>query len=209
MPEYAIRVNSSQGAVEVIGPEKDWVDAKLEELSPVFRDYAANAGDTANAGASPKTDRKRAARRATVKKDHNGDANTTTQRRARRTRKRAETNAELSGQLGSELKREFGDWVKDRQKAWNHAQTGQAAIIATFLMDRLQWRGVDEDDLYTVYSAMGWRSPKNIRSQLINARQRDQYFERNLENGKSILSHHGENFARHDSLNTTNDEDAS
>lgn len=204
MPEYAIRINSSQGAVEVIGPDKDWVDAKLEELSPVFKDYAASPGE------SPQTERKRPARRRTpVKKHDDEQVSTTTQRRPRRASTRAETNPELASRLTSELKREFGEWVKDRQKAWDHAQTGQAAIIATFLQDRLQWRGVNEDDLYTVYSAMGWRSPKNIRSQLINARQRSQYFERNVENGRSILSHHGENFARHDSLDTGADEDSS
>jgi hypothetical protein len=201
MTEYSIKVNSSQGAVEVSGPEKEWVDAKLADLTSVFKDYRADVEET-------KSERAKARRGASAKKRAPERTSTSTQRRSRRATTRAERNADLAAKLTTDLKRDFGEYVEERRKAWDHAQTAQAAIIATFLQDRLQWEGVDASDLYTVYNAMGWRSPRNMPSQLTNARQRDRYFER-VENGKAILSHHGENFGRHDSLNSTDGEDAS
>lgn len=58
---------------------------------------------------------------------------------------------------------------------------------------------------YTVYTGMGERAPSNIRSQLTNARQRARYFS-GIQDGKMILSHAGENFGRHDSVTTDDDQ---
>lgn len=61
-------------------------------------------------------------------------------------------------------------------------------------------RHIDEDDLYTVYSVMGWTgdAPSNYRSQINNARQRNGYFGRWAE-GRVQLTHAGERFGRADS----------
>lgn len=71
----------------------------------------------------------------------------------------------------------------------------------------LNHSGVDTNDLYTVYGAMGERSPNNIRSQLVNARQRARYFS-GVVDGKAMLSNAGENFARYDSLDGSDGESA-
>jgi hypothetical protein len=101
-------------------------------------------------------------------------------------------------------KQKLKDYIAARRKKWDGSQSAQAAIIATFVHDELGFPGVDQHDLYTVYTVMGERSPANIRSQLTNARQRARYFS-GLSNGKMVLSHAGENFARFDSLDTAGD----
>jgi len=72
-------------------------------------------------------------------------------------------------------------------------------------MDELAWDRVDHHDLYTVYSAMGYEMPSNLRSQLVNARQRDKYFG-GVVDGKTQLSHAGETFGRHKSIDAQEDE---
>jgi hypothetical protein len=202
--EYAVRINSKEGALEIVGPEKDWVDAKLEQLSSVFEDYSAEASEEGSSkGPAPKP-RKPPGRKKAAPAAAAADASDKPAPRRARTGSRAEVNDELAVQLSAEVKKDLGEYVAARQKAWNASQPAQAAIIATFLYDRVNWPGVDRDDLYTVYNAMGWKSPRNMRSQLVNARQRDRYFG-SISNGKAMLSHHGENFGRHDSID---DEDA-
>lgn len=197
--EYAVRINSKDGAVEVTGPDKDWVDSKLEELKSVFTDYTPpdEGGTTTTTTAKKTSRRKKGAGASSTAMAENGATTPTPKRRV--TGGRSETNPELLSQLSSEVKKKFDAYVTARQKAWDASQTAQAAIVATFLHDELGWVGVDQHDMYTVYSAMGMKIPRNMRSQLTNARQRDRYFS-NIVDGKAILSHAGENFARHDSL---------
>jgi hypothetical protein len=199
--EYTVRINRRDGVLEVIGPEKEWVDAKVEQLSRVFADYAPRPDDGEGDARIISTTSKRATVRrkktSAVAPTRDDTSETTTPRRQRRTG-RAEVNRDLASQLTTELKGRLSAYVAARSKAWKN-QSAQAAIIATFLHDELEWVGVDQDDLYTVYSGMGWVIPKNIQSQLTNARQRARYFGGSSD-GKLILSHAGENFARHESL---------
>ena len=116
-----------------------------------------------------------------------------------------EINPELRDRLTTELRGQLKDYIGARREAWNRSQPAQAAIIAAFLQDELNLPGVDQHDLYTVYTVMGERSPGNLRSQLTNARQRSRFFS-GATGGKLMLSHAGENFARFDSLSQDGEE---
>jgi hypothetical protein len=202
--DYAVRINSKEGALEVTGPDKDWVDAKLQQLTAVFSDYKGEpTGDDTGAGRTAPTARK-GPKKARPAQAAAPEAATTVKKK-RATSARSQVNTELRDELTAEVKQELKQYIADRRKAWDGAQSAQAAIIATFLHDRLGVPGVDQDDVYTVYTTMGERSPGNIRSQLTNARQRARYFE-GLSDGKMILSHAGENFARFDALDAEDDD---
>jgi hypothetical protein len=201
--EFAVRINTKEGALEVIGPDKEWVDAKLEQLSPVFSGYQRQIDEDEGA-AKPRTSTGKAARKkpaqavsTSAEAPEDGAA---TAKRRRGAGGRSEINPELREQLTTEVKQKLRGYIDARRGQWDGSQSAQAAIIATFLHDELGMRGVDQHDLYTVYSAMGERVPRNIRSQLTNARQRARYFE-GISGGKMVLSHAGENFVRFDSLN--------
>lgn len=197
--DYTVKISLRDGLLEVIGPDREWVDAKIEQLQPVL----AGAAPTEDAPPDTKTAPKRAAKRTrTAKREaptEPGAAAPTAPRRARSTGGRSEMNAELRDLLTPDVKREFKQYIDERRKKWDASQNAQAAIIATFLHDKLGVAGVDQHDLYTAYTVMGERSPANIRSQLTNARQRARYFSVYSE-GKAVLSHAGENFARFDSV---------
>ena len=201
MPDqYSVKINRQEGAVEVVGPDRDWVDAKLTQLSPV---YEAAPGDESseqnsstgakNTGVRKTTSRKPAARA------NPGD---TKKPKARRGAGggRAERNAELQAVFTKNLRDKFDAYVADRRTAWDKNDPNQAAIIATFLLKELEWAAIDKNDLYTVYAAMGLPTPSNMDSQLNNAKQRYKYFGP-AQDGKFPLSHGGERFGEHESRN--------
>lgn len=199
--EYAIKISWKDGVLEVTGPDKDWVGAKIEQLGDAV---SAHAGEVEG---PPAALRRRGAARAGAPKDvsaERGDSPTPA-RRNRGGGGKPAMSEELQGKLTREVRDELEQYISARRKQWDGSQSAQAAIIATFLQDTLGVEGVDTHDLYTVYRVMGERSPGNVRSQLTNARQRARYFG-GLIDGKMVLSTAGENFARYDSLGAPNDE---
>lgn len=201
--EYTVRINSRDGALEVVGPDKEWVDAKVEQLTSVFADYRPGTTTDAPERATPKTTSRKRSTSATSTTDGVEPRPT---RRARGTGGRAVINRDLADLLTPDIKKKFGSYVAARRKAWK-SLSNQAAIIAAFLQDEVDWRAVDQHDLYTVYTVMGEKTPGNMRSQLVNARQRARFFG-NVVNGKTSLSHKGENFARHDSLDSASGDES-
>ncbi len=194
--EYGVKINRREGALEIVGPDKEWVDAKVEQLSS-FLSQPVLAADDGNAGRTG-TDSGRPQKLQQRKSAKDG-AKTNVERP--RKRGRPTINEELRGQLKGDIAKELQQYIAHRQSAWDSSKTAQAAIIAGFLHEQLDIEGVDMHDLYTVYSVLGER-PGNTRSQLINARQRTSYFG-GMVNGKAPLSIAGENFAKFDSLDST------
>jgi hypothetical protein len=205
--QYAVRINSREGALEVVGPDKEWVDAKIEQLSSVLTEYRpqddADGGGTRSGRQKAPARRKRAAALAAT---DDADGTKSATRRSRGGGGRAEINPELVEKLTPEVKTKLREYVDARSKAWAASQSAQAAIVATFLYDEIGWTGIDPHDLYTIYSTMGEKIPRNLRAVLVNARQRARYFG-NVSGGKAILSHNGENFARHDSIKAEDDDE--
>lgn len=195
--QYTVRVNVTDGSLEVAGPDRDWVDAKLVELKDVLTAAAEAAEGSVGAAATAKTTR----RKKVTKPAAPSPASPAPKPPKRRASggSRPQLSDELQRQLTADVRARLKTYVAARSKAWSASKSAQAAIVATFLNDELGMAGVDPHDLYTVYTVMGERTPGNIRSQLTNARQRDRYFG-GISNGKWTLSHAGENFARHDSL---------
>jgi hypothetical protein len=200
--DYAVKINRKEGALEVTGPDKDWVDAKVEQLAKVLSDYGSETPGSEGRGRSPAA-RKRTRKDGRAEATQNGADSAP--RRGRGKGGRSEIDEDLRGKLTTDVKKQLEGYIAARRKKWGASQSAQAAIIATFLHDELGLAGVDEHDLYTVYTVMGERSPGNIRSQLTNARQRAHYFS-GLSGGKMVLSHAGENFARFDSLDGADDD---
>jgi hypothetical protein len=178
---YSIRISRNEGVVEISGADKEWVAALVEKLTPVFSGPApADAG-----------------KRSTGHEDLSDVLETAARTRTRNRRggtTRAKVNPALEAKLTPELKEKLQAWREAREGNWKQQQR-QMAIVATFLRDELGWKRVDEDDIYTVYSTMGWPSPGNPKAALENARARAGHFGP-WSNGKIELSHTGENFGR-------------
>jgi hypothetical protein len=111
-----------------------------------------------------------------------------------------QTDPEVEKVMTAEARKGLDAWVGARREAFDTAgRSAQAAILATFLRDELKITQVDAEGLYTLYVVMGWPAPGNPRAQLQNAQQRDKYF-LGFKDGKTELSHSGENFGRTVSL---------
>src|SRR5947209_11415075 len=100
MPDqYSIKVNRRDGALEITGPERDWVDRKLEQLEGVYNAPLPEA--TAEQPAAPDSLRERTQRRqgsrAATRKDQgeNGAQAPTKPARSRRVPGRPQRNPEL------------------------------------------------------------------------------------------------------------------
>jgi hypothetical protein len=202
--DYMIRINVQDGLLEITGPDREWVDAKVEQLKPML--VSAPPAETPAGGSPPKRPVKRTRSRIP---DASAEAGGITPPPVRRVRSsgRSEVNTDLRDLLTPEVRLQFKGYIDARRKPWDKSLSAQAAIIATYLHDELDHAGVDQHDLYTVYTVMGERIPKNIRSQLTNARQRAHYFS-GLQDGKMVLSHAGENYARHDAVVSDGNGDA-
>lgn len=203
--DYTVRMNLKDGALEISGPDKDWVDSKIDQLrDTVLAGYEPAENEPHEPHKQPK---RRTAKKKTTMPPSDGTAvDRAAAKRSRGSGGRSSINEDLQALMTGEVKSDLQRYVAVRRKAWDGSQSAQAAIIATFLHDTLGLDGVDQHDLYTVYTVMGERTPGNIRSQLTNARQRSRYFA-GIQNGKMVLSHAGENFARLDSLSNDNDGD--
>jgi hypothetical protein len=194
--DFSVRINRKDGVVEIEGSDKEWIAQQLDRLAVVYEtlppnapqpshDPVASSGSGSPAGAAKAPPAKPQAPSRSRKAGGRG-AN------------RASRNPELEKSLTSELRAALQAFVDERIASWK-SQPNQAGIIATFLMDNVNTEGwINEDDLYTVYSVMGWPSPSNFRSQIDNARARNGYFGV-WTDGRVQLTHAGEQFGRHGS----------
>lgn len=188
MPDqiYSIKINREEGVVEISGPDKDWIAEQLDKLTVVFQETPAPQSEKRSKRATPKGG-----------EDPEPDgASNGKQRRRRGGSSRAKRVPELEQKLGSSVRNQLQKWRDERESHFK-SLSKQAAIIATFLLDVLKWEDVGPDELYTVYVMMGWPPPGTPKSQLENARARDQYFGP-WESGKVKLSHTGERFGRNE-----------
>jgi hypothetical protein len=189
MTEYSIKINRRDGRLEVAG-DKEWVDAKLQELADVYGDLpTVDNGDPGTA--SKRRPKARATKTSTT-------GNTATKQPRRRKSSRPQKNAELAGKLTSQVKRKLQEYRDARSTAFDKKAPNAVAIIAGALREELEITEVSEDDLYTVFSVMGWSAP-NITKAVLNAYSRDHYFG-GATGGKRELTQAGESFARHGSV---------
>lgn len=183
---YSVKINRQEGSLEITG-DKDWVSLKLNELKEIYAEHTPKSGKAkGSTGAKIVTKSKR--------------SKSSTKRKTSSTR--AQKNTDLDAKLSKEIKEKLENFIKERRTNFDHSLPSQAAIIARFLQKELDWPGVDQHDMYTTYTAMGWRLPGNPAAQLNNALSRNHYFS-GVKDGKYILSHNGENYADHDSLQTS------
>jgi hypothetical protein len=188
MPEeFVIRLNRREGSLEISGPDKEWINEKLKELSVVYE-----------AEPPAKPARKAEDESAADKKEQQKTPRA--RKAAGRSSGRSQKNPALEKQMVSETKKKLQAWADARNKAFDSGLPAQAAILGAFLMDELQMGSIDSDDLYTLYSIMGWSIPGNPRAQLSNAQIRNGYFT-GFKDGKTQLSHTGETFGRNGALN--------
>jgi hypothetical protein len=194
--EYSIKINRRDGALEITGPDGAWVDAKLQELTSVYTDpLPADPPDNGAPASGPSKKRAKRARNPASTSAPSDGTTPSIPTKARRRDGRPSKNLELEPKLTRDVLTELQTYIQERQVAWDKKQTHQAAIIATFLHDTIAWPGVDADDLYTVYRALGLDGPTSFRSMLQNATTREKFFQ-GATNGKYVLSLPGENFGR-------------
>lgn len=196
--EFSIKINRRDGALEINGPEQEWVDRKLIELRDVYTGQLPSVSEAVTHSEPPvtqQTRRKGPARPTNMTKSGAADVSAEKANRPRRSGGRPQRNPELESKLTREVVERFMNYVAERQQSWDKKQTHQAAIIATFLEEELGWPGVNEDDLYTIFRLSGLEGPTNYRSMLQNAYGRDKFFV-GAEDGKYKLSVAGEKFGR-------------
>jgi hypothetical protein len=195
--EFSVRINRRDGIVEVDGSDKAWVAQQVQSLAVVYEAPLPDHVRVASPAAEPATlEQTQQTTTSAV-----ASQRTTTPRRrssSRSSTNRASRNPALEEALTPELRTALQAFVDERSGAWA-AKTNQAPVIATFLMDNVNWGGwIDDSDLYTVYSIMGWPAPTNFRSQLNNGRSRNGYWGNWVE-GRVQLTHAGEQYGRHGS----------
>jgi hypothetical protein len=205
--DYSVKINAREGALEVTAPDRDWVDGKLDQLSPVYTsplvddEHASRQTDAESEPAAKDPARSARGTRSSAGGQAEANGSSKTRRARSRSSGRPQVNPDLEEKLTTDVKESLRSYIDQRRRVFDKSQPAQAAIIATFLQDALGWEGINEDDLVTVYRAMGERPPKNLTSQLVNARQRAKYFS-GVRDGRSELSFAGDRFARHDALDT-------
>lgn len=189
-PDFNIKINQREGLLEISGPDQAWVDRKLDQLKDVLVSSAVEA--SAKRVSASKAGGSKQPSPSTAKKG--------AQKSGGRKGRRPQRNPELESQLKGDVVGALQKYIADRKTAWSQKQTNQIVIIATFLHDNLEWPGVNEDDLYTVYRVLGEDGPTNFRSALRNAYNRDKFFA-GIRDGRYELAVRGEQFGRSGSLN--------
>jgi len=185
--QYVVKVNRREGSVEITGADKEWVAAQLTRLEPVYgRSVVSDADHLDEQDAEAASSEPSTRRRGRSRSNAGGAAKVS-----------ASKSALVEEKLTSDMHKRLQEYVAERQDHFKSRQD-QAAIIAGFLEDELQFDGVDQSDLGSVYEIMGWRAPVNPRAVINNARERNKYF-RGWVDGRARLSVAGQNFARHDS----------
>ncbi len=183
---YSVRIDRSQGLVEISGPDKAWISEQLATVLPILTNEKSSSKRR-------QEDRQEDAQEPSAEKTRKSGA-----RSRRSSSSSGKVNPNLSELLSDDVKTKLHSYLEERSKEAKDAQS-QAAVIATFLLDELKWTEVTADDLFTVYSEMGLKIPVT-RAALNNAHSRKGYFSA-PNDGNYRVSHKGQNFARHDSKN--------
>ncbi|MFT4050268.1 MAG: hypothetical protein QM648_10620 [Solirubrobacterales bacterium] len=190
MSEYVVKINRVDGVLEISAPDKDWVDAKVSQLSPLLDNPTVGNSGPSRKAPPPRRRTPSEGNTKTEKPAAKKSSNS-----ASRKNSRPQRNEALEARLKGDLAKKFRTYVDERNETWDKKKTNQAAILACFLLDELQWEGVSPDDLYTVYRILGLDAPSNIYSMLNNATARDKYFTGSTD-GRFTLSLAGENLGR-------------
>jgi hypothetical protein len=181
---YSVKINPSEGSVEVSAPDREWLESKLTELLALLE--------------APTSKPARPARRAPIGSESTSPS----------TAGKPKSKPRASGRTGSvatddQLAEQFTDEVAGRLETYMaerpaaKAAQEQVVAIAGFLSEELQIADVGEIELNTVYTKMGWPLPA-IRNALQNGAARKNYFTRAAP-GRFQLTRTGFNFARHES----------
>jgi hypothetical protein len=192
---YSVRIDRSQGIVEITGPDKIWIAEQLERLASVYEAPPTNQSD--GAPRPPQSAREQSARTTAAARKK-----PTRRTRGGGTARRVDEN--LKAKLTAEIRKKLDAYVKERRVAFDKSKQNQAAIIATFLEDELSTPRIDDSALYTVFHVMGWPWTGRPRATIDNARVRNGYFG-GWTDGKVELTHKGANFGRHESVGAAND----
>ena len=187
MPDvpYTVKFNRAEGAIEVAGPERAWVEEQVAALVSRLETMPAQPSPRTRAASKKGTDPKPP---AAVK-----------QRRS--TRSSSNAGAAMDEDLAARLTEEVTDRLDaymNERPAVRSAQE-QAPVLAAFLGEELEMEDVSAAELSTVYKVMGWKIP-GVDKALRNGMDRKQYFTRT--NGRYRLTRHGLNYARVDSKAT-------
>jgi hypothetical protein len=160
MPDenYTVKINRREGIVEITGPDKNWIAEQLERLAVVYEPEPED--DTAPETLAAEGSDDGSTREPIAATTAPAATTTTTAEPRRRGRSafRGTVNDELETKLTAEVRTKLGAYVDERRPKFKDAPD-QAAILAAFLEDEIDWRGVSADDLYTVYVVMGWPAP--------------------------------------------------
>lgn len=185
---YRVKINGETGEIDISGPDKEWVAAQ-------FAVALAQSGESSGGGGgrSKRSTPRKTPRTADPDPSENGGGKRT---RRRASSGRASRDAALEAKLTKPVQADLQKYRDERETYWKPIGN-QAAIIASFLEDNLDIEAVGPDQLYTVYSVMGWPTPSNFKKQLENAHYRNGYFG-GFTDGAAALTHKGENFARHE-----------
>jgi hypothetical protein len=177
---YSAKFNRTEGTVEVVGPDKQWVNEQLAELLSRLEAVPASP---ANGKANNKPAAAPAA--APVAKS---------KRSGRAARGGAAMNDDLAAKLTEDVTDRLAAYTAERPSV--KTATDEAPVIAAFLGEQFDLQDVSVSDLFTIYSVMGWKIPA-LKQSLDNGTDRKQYFTR--ANGRYRLTRQGLNFARIDS----------
>jgi hypothetical protein len=189
MNQYSVKINRRDQALEVSG-DKEWVEAKLQEFAAVYADLPADV----EAERDP-PGRARSAQKSRKGTSAKGEATKGVRRRPGRPQK----DAAVAARLTSEVKQKIQEYRDARSTSFAKKAPNAVTIVAGALREELEMTEISEDDIYTVYSVMGWPAP-NITKAMENAQARDRYLS-GLTEGKRELTQAGETFARHGSVN--------
>jgi hypothetical protein len=187
MEAYSVRINRRDGALEISGPDKDWIAEQIAALRVVYESAPAvlPQTETPDAGASnagsdagPGKPKPKSRRRTTTRSSSGG------------------SEAALTDKFTRDVAERFQAFCDARHEDHKKAQPDVAALIATFALDDLGEDSISPDDLIVVHRAMGWAPPKNPSGVLGNAIARKGYFS-GMKDGKTQLTPTGEHFGRH------------
>jgi hypothetical protein len=187
--DYSVKINRSEGIVEITGSDKDWIAEQIEKLAVVFS--SPTGSDGPESSGKSVTGASAAGRQGPARKPRSRGG---TKRRGGAS-SRSREKLELAAPVQKKLE-EF----KDEREAHFTSRQDQAAIIAYFLEEEAGLAdGITQNDLADVYEIMGWRAPVNPRAVINNARDRHGYF-RGWVGGRTKLSVGGRNFVLHDAV---------
>lgn len=179
---YSVKLNRSEGSVEISGPDKEWLESKLAGLLSVL--------DTpTSSSSSPSRDK------STGPKSADASAAAKPKQSASRRGGSVATDGQFAERFTNEVAERLEAYMGERPAA--KAAQEQVAAITGFLFDELDIPDVGESELNTIYTKMGWPLPA-LSDALRNATERKQYFTR-AARGRFQLTRTGLNYARHES----------